>query len=148
MHVTTDRGTATVVPMARIAERVCSHYLPMAVGFTVVCCPNPAEVTRMLPRIQPRFFCSPPRLWEKIQASIAADVAAGADHADLRRRWGFGELVTALTGAAPCPPGLIEFFASIGIELREGYLPLETTGLVSLPAAHDVRGGNRADIAT
>ena len=84
-------------------------------------------------------------------AILDADVKVALswrDHADLRRRWGFGELVTALTGAAPCPPGLIEFFASIGIELREVYLLSETTGVVSLPAAHDVRGGNRADIAT
>jgi long-chain acyl-CoA synthetase len=129
------------LPMAHIAERVCSHYLPMAVGFSVVCCPSPGAVTQMLPRVRPQLFFSPPRLWEKLQAAIAADVAAGADHAEIRRRLGFGELVTALTGAAPCPPGLIDFFASIGIRLREVYGLSETTGVVSLATAEDARRG-------
>src|SRR5919199_4921279 len=32
------------LPMAHIAERNVSHYLPMMLGFTVTCCPNPREV--------------------------------------------------------------------------------------------------------
>jgi long-chain acyl-CoA synthetase len=137
-----EHRVISYLPMAHIAERVCTHYLPMAVGYRVVCCPDPGAIMQMLPRIQPEFFFSPPRLWEKIQASIAAEVAAGTDHADLRRRLGFGQLAIALTGAAPCPDGLIEFFASIGIELREVYGLSETSGVVSLAAAQEVRVGS------
>jgi long-chain acyl-CoA synthetase len=129
------------LPMAHIAERACTHYLPMAVGFSVVCCPAPGEVVQMLPRVRPHLFFSPPRLWEKLRTAVAADLAAGVDRAKIRRRLGFGELVTALTGAAPCPPGLIDFFASLGIELREVYGLSETSGVVSLAPAGDVRAG-------
>jgi long-chain acyl-CoA synthetase len=95
----------------------------------------------MLPRVRPHLFFSPPRLWEKLRTAVAADLAAGVDRAKIRRRLGFGELVTALTGAAPCPPGLIDFFASLGIELREVYGLSETSGVVSLAPAGDVRAG-------
>jgi long-subunit acyl-CoA synthetase (AMP-forming) len=127
--------------MAHIAERVCTHYLPMTAGFSVVCCPTPSAVTQLLPRVRPHFFFSPPRLWEKLQASIAADVAAGIDHREIRRRLGFDELTAAVTGAAPCPPAVIDFYAAIGIPLREVYGLSETTGVVSLAAANDVRPG-------
>jgi long-subunit acyl-CoA synthetase (AMP-forming) len=133
--------TISYLPMAHIAERVCTHYLPMTVGFSVVCCPSPSAVTQLLPRVRPHMFFSPPRLWEKLQASIAADVEAGIDHEELRRRLGFDELTAAVTGAAPCPPGVIEFFDAIGIPLREVYGLSETTGVVSLAAASDVRAG-------
>ncbi|HEV7419766.1 MAG TPA: AMP-dependent synthetase/ligase, partial [Mycobacterium sp.] len=133
--------TISYLPMAHIAERVCTHYLPMTAGFSVVCCPTPSAVTELLPRVRPHFFFSPPRLWEKLKASIAADVAAGIDHQEIRRRLGFDELAAAVTGAAPCPPAVIEFFDAIGIPLREVYGLSETTGVVSLAAADDVRPG-------
>jgi long-subunit acyl-CoA synthetase (AMP-forming) len=129
------------LPMAHIAERACTHYLPMTVGLSVVCCPSPGAVTQLLPRVRPHLFFSPPRLWEKLQGSIAADVAAGIDLQEIRRRLGFGELTAALTGAAPCPPAVIEFFDAIGIPLREVYGLSETTGVVSLATADDVRPG-------
>jgi long-chain acyl-CoA synthetase len=133
--------TISYLSMAHIAERVCTHYLPMTVGFLVVCCPIPSAVTGLLPRVRPHFFFSPPRLWEKLQVSIAADVAVGIDHEEIRRRLGFDELTAAVTGAAPCPPGVIEFFDAIGISLREVYGLSETTGVVSLAGADDVRPG-------
>jgi long-chain acyl-CoA synthetase len=129
------------LPMAHIAERVCTHYLPMIVGFSVVCCPRPADVTGLLPRVRPDFFFSPPRLWEKLHAAVAPQLAAGTDSAEIRRQLGFDRLRAALTGAAPCPPGVIEFFGSIGLPLREVYGLSETTGVVSLTPADDVRIG-------
>ena len=141
LEIQPGRRTISYLPMAHIAERVCTHYLPMTVGFSVVCCPTPSAVTQLLPRVRPHFFFSPPRLWEKLQASIAADVAAGVDHQVIRRRLGFDELTAAVTGAAPCPPAVIEFFDAIGIPLREVYGLSETTGVVSLAAADDVRPG-------
>ena len=65
----------------------------------------------------------------------------GSTHQEIRRRLGFDELTAAVTGAAPCPPAVIEFFDAIGITLREVYGLSETTGVVSLAAADDVRPG-------
>jgi long-subunit acyl-CoA synthetase (AMP-forming) len=127
------------LPMAHIAERVSSHYLAITNGYAVVCCPELADVTVLLPRVEPEIFFSPPRMWEKMHAAFAGPVAAGADPAEIRRQLGFRRLRVALTGAAPCPPGIIEFFASLGISLREVYGMSETTGVVSVSPADDVR---------
>src|SRR4051812_11484257 len=40
------------LPAAHIAERAAHHYLPIAYGFTVTCCPNPREVMQYLPEVR------------------------------------------------------------------------------------------------
>jgi long-chain acyl-CoA synthetase len=137
----TDMRAISYLPMAHIAERVSSHYLAITNGYAVVCCPELANVTALLARVEPEIFFSPPRMWEKLHAAIAGAVAAGADPAEIRRQLGFGRLRVALTGAAPWPPGIIEFFASIGISLREVYGMSETTGVVSVSPADGIRPG-------
>jgi len=39
--------------------------------------PDPKRGTELLPRVNPHFLLLAPALWEKLQAFIAADVAAG-----------------------------------------------------------------------
>jgi long-subunit acyl-CoA synthetase (AMP-forming) len=141
LAVRPDYRVISYLPMAHIAERACSQYLAMTNGFSVVCCPEPAMAIELLPRVQPHLFFSPPRLWEKLRATMSADVAAGANRNDARRRVGFGRLETAMTGAAPCAPELIEYFKDIGIRLLEVYGLSETTGLVSVSSPQDFRPG-------
>jgi long-chain acyl-CoA synthetase len=136
-----DFRVISYLPMAHIAERACTHYLAINVGFSVVCCPEPATVPELLPRVRPQLFFSPPRLWEKLRAVIAAHVAAGADRQEVRRRVGFDRLEVGMTGAAPCAPGLIEYFDDVGIRVLEVYGLSETTGLVSVATANDARPG-------
>jgi long-subunit acyl-CoA synthetase (AMP-forming) len=58
------------LPMAHVAERNVSHYLPMMLGFTVTCCPNPREVTQYMPQVKPTWFFAVPRIWEKLKAGL------------------------------------------------------------------------------
>jgi long-chain acyl-CoA synthetase len=58
------------LPMAHIAERNCSHYLPMTHGFTATCCPDPRELVAYLPEVQPTWFFAVPRIWEKLKAAL------------------------------------------------------------------------------
>ncbi len=67
------------LPMAHIAERATGHYLPIALGHTVTCCPNPREVFAYLPEVRPTWFFAVPRIWEKLKAGIEAMVAAEQD---------------------------------------------------------------------
>src|SRR5829696_780906 len=67
------------LPMAHIAERNCSHYLPMLLGFTTTCCPDPRQVVAYLPEVKPTWFFAVPRIWEKLKAAIEAGVAAEED---------------------------------------------------------------------
>jgi long-chain acyl-CoA synthetase len=69
------------LPMAHIAERACSHYLPMFVGFSTTCCPDPRQVVAYLPEVRPSWFFAVPRIWEKLKAAIEAGIEAEQDAA-------------------------------------------------------------------
>jgi long-chain acyl-CoA synthetase len=64
------------LPMAHIAERACSHYLPILFAATVTSCPNPREVVAYLPEVRPTWFFSVPRIYEKLKSAIEAGAAA------------------------------------------------------------------------
>jgi long-chain acyl-CoA synthetase len=76
-----DGRVVSWLPMAHIAERACSHYLPMLLGFTTTCCPDPRQVVFYLPEVKPTWFFAVPRIWEKLKAAIEAGVAAEQDPA-------------------------------------------------------------------
>jgi long-chain acyl-CoA synthetase len=76
-----DGRVVSWLPMAHIAERNCSHYLPMLLGFTTTCCPDPRQVVAYLPEVRPTWFFAVPRIWEKLKAAIEAGVAAEQDEA-------------------------------------------------------------------
>ena len=67
------------LPMAHIAERACSHYLPMFVGFSTTCCPDPRQVVVYLPEVRPSWFFAVPRIWEKLKAAIEAGIEGEED---------------------------------------------------------------------
>src|SRR5215217_941799 len=67
------------LPMAHIAERSCSHYLPMEFGFSTTCCPDARQVVAYLPDVRPSWFFSVVRVYEKLKAAIEAGVAHEQD---------------------------------------------------------------------
>src|SRR4051794_36407550 len=72
-------SVVSYLPMAHIAERSCSQYLPIMFGFTVTDCPNAREVVGSLPDARPSWFFSVPRIFEKLQAALEAGLAAEQD---------------------------------------------------------------------
>jgi long-subunit acyl-CoA synthetase (AMP-forming) len=83
-----DGRVISWLPMAHIAERACSHYLPMFVGFATTCCPDPRQVVAYLPDVRPTWFFAVPRIWEKLKAAIEAGVEAEQDAAKKQAtRW-------------------------------------------------------------
>jgi long-chain acyl-CoA synthetase len=76
-----DGRVISWLPMAHIAERACSHYLPMMLGFATTCCPNPREVVAYLPEVRPTWFFAVPRIYEKLKAAMEAGIAAEQDEA-------------------------------------------------------------------
>ena len=86
-----DGRVVSWLPMAHIAERACSHYLPMFLGFTTTCCPDPRQVVAYLPEVKPTWFFAVPRIWEKLKAAIEAGVAAEQDEAKKQAtEWALG----------------------------------------------------------
>ncbi|MGI8864906.1 MAG: AMP-dependent synthetase/ligase [Solirubrobacteraceae bacterium] len=150
------------LPMAHIAERLCTHYFPMFLGWEVTCCPDAREVTSAIAAVRPGYFFSPPRIWEKLRAAVCADADAdtraalelaidrvrsgdgpqdGAVQAAIRERIGFDALEVAIVGAAPSAPELIEFWHACGVPLSELYGMSETTGVATVAGPGAVRVG-------
>jgi long-chain acyl-CoA synthetase len=63
------------LPMAHVAERNVSHYLPMLCGFTITCCPDARQVVEYLPEVRPSWFFAVPRIWEKLKAGLEQTMA-------------------------------------------------------------------------
>jgi long-subunit acyl-CoA synthetase (AMP-forming) len=62
------------LPMAHIAERSCTQYIPIVFGGSVTDCPDPRAVVGVLPEVRPQWFFSVPRIFEKLKAAIEAGV--------------------------------------------------------------------------
>jgi long-chain acyl-CoA synthetase len=111
------------LPMAHIAERLCTHYFPIAHGWQVTTCSDPGAIASLLPRVRPQVFFSPPWLWEQLRGSVLARFEGDLEEAAARRdtmlaELGFDALDTALVGV-PCPPEVIRFWHALGIPLSE-----------------------------
>jgi len=67
------------LPMAHIAERSCTHYLPIMFGFTVTCCPDARQIIGYLPEVRPSWFFAVPRIFEKLKAAMEASMEKEED---------------------------------------------------------------------
>ncbi|MGD9996834.1 MAG: long-chain fatty acid--CoA ligase [Ilumatobacteraceae bacterium] len=77
----TGRRMLSYLPMAHVAERIFTHYLPAREGALVTPCPDPAQVGRYLPEVRPEAFFGPPRVFEKMRSGLLAALTATADGA-------------------------------------------------------------------
>jgi long-chain acyl-CoA synthetase len=73
-----DAGMTAVsyLPMAHVAERMCSYYNNILRGSSVVPCADMNQLSSYLVAVRPSFLFGPPRVWEKLVAGIQAQVAA------------------------------------------------------------------------
>ena len=150
------RRMVSYLPMAHIAERMTSHYQGLALGYEVTTCPDPGKVAAYVAQVRPEIFFAVPRVWEKIYAGVQALVAAdpnqrtafedalgSGDDAVLgpvRERLGLDQTISAISGAAPIPVEILDFFRSLGVPLAEIYGLSECSGPMTFDAL-EVRPG-------
>jgi len=130
------------LPLAHIAERMFSIYLPIHTGTHVHFCPDPAQLVRVVGKVRPNGFFGVPRVWEKIRAGIealftleqdAGKRAAAAKAMDAGRRY-----VEACQYGRTMPPGLESEFAAADAAVLapiRGLLGLGEAEVVSSAAA-------------
>jgi long-chain acyl-CoA synthetase len=132
------------LPMAHIAERWLTHYLHIGEGTEVTTCTEPTELASYLREVRPEHFLGVPRVWEKLYAGIMAAVSAdpekkaGFERAlevgdeavlgNIRAMVGLDQMRIAITGAAPIPRPVLDFFLAMGVPLSEVYGMSEATG--------------------
>jgi long-chain acyl-CoA synthetase len=67
------------LPLAHIAERMFSIYLPMFTAGHVHFCPDTPQLVRVVGKVRPTSFFGVPRVWEKVQAGIESLFALEQD---------------------------------------------------------------------
>jgi long-chain acyl-CoA synthetase len=156
-HVAAEgRRLVSYLPMAHIAERMTSYYQQALLGYEVTTCPEPGEVASYLPQVRPEIMFAVPRIWEKVYAGIQAVVTADPQQKEaferaletgddavlrpVRDLLGLDQAISAITGAAPIPVEILEFFRALGVPLAEIYGMSESSGPMTFDAI-DVRIG-------
>jgi long-chain acyl-CoA synthetase len=128
------------LPAAHIAERQAHHYLPVAYGMTVTCCPVPREITAYLPSVHPTWFFAVPRIFEKLKAGMEGFLLAPGEHAARNRAWldASTRRVEYQQAGQPVPEDLESIYAEADRELFSGLramLGLDELASVNVGAA-------------
>ncbi len=122
-HIGPDGHNERVVsylPMAHVAERMVSHYLPVFWGSQVTTCPDIGQLSQYFTDVRPTFFFGPPRVFEKLYAGVRAVLAlAEAERqAVFERALAVGHQVAELRAReAELPAELAEQWARVDAEV-------------------------------
>ena len=143
-----DGRVISWLPMAHIAERTASHYLPIMLGFTTTCCPDPRQVVAYLPDVHPTWFFAVPRIWEKLKAAMEAAFAAEQDEAKRQAtEWALGvgmKRVEQIQAGEEVPAELEEEYAKADelvlsrIRARLGFDEVEVVNVGAAPTPREV----------
>lgn len=122
------------LPLAHVFERGALEALSLYLGNQVFFADSLDTFVGDIKRAQPTVFHSVPRLWLKFQQGIHAKIPAPKLARLLRiplvgrllrklllRQLGLSHARIAISGSAPIPPELIEWYRGLGLELLEGY---------------------------
>ncbi len=124
--------TVCYLPLAHVAERMTGIYAPLYSAGHVHFCPDPSEVATALAKVRPHTFFAVPRVWEKLGAALRAIPPEQRESPEAKQailaRTGFDRVTWPSSGAAPISRELLEFFASLGVEIREVWGMTETSG--------------------
>ncbi|HVE68101.1 MAG TPA: AMP-dependent synthetase/ligase [Solirubrobacteraceae bacterium] len=135
------------LPAAHIADRWSAHYSPMGHGATVTCCPDPTQVLAAAAATRPTVFGGVPRVWEKLKTALEAQIGPDpgaldeATKAGVRAKLGFDEVEWFVSGAAPIPTAVLDFFIALGVPICELWGMSETTAVATINPRDDIRVG-------
>jgi len=126
--------------------RVLQPDQPIGRGWRVTTCADTRGIASLLPQVRPELFFSPPRMWEKLRASMLAQfdgdesrLVAAKDA--MLAGLGLDAVDFVLVGAAPCPAQVIHFWHALRVPLCEVYGMSETTGLATVNRRGAIRVG-------
>ncbi|MGH8484475.1 MAG: AMP-binding protein, partial [Pseudomonas sp.] len=142
------------LPLAHTAERAVVEAVSLYSGCQVFFNLGLETFTEDLRRARPTIFLSMPRLWGKfyqgvseriapeVQARVFADPVEGPlMKAQILSALGLDQVHTGLSGSAPLPVKVMEWYRALGLELLEGYGMSENFGTSHFSLPGQVRVG-------
>jgi long-chain acyl-CoA synthetase len=134
MNMSTADRMLSYLPLAHVAERVAVESASLYWGFHVYFADKLETFPADLRRARPTVFFSVPRLWTKFYLGVnqalppakqkklfAIPILSGLVKKKIRTQLGLQDTRIALTGSAPLPQELINWYRRLGLELREVY---------------------------
>jgi long-chain acyl-CoA synthetase len=91
-----DDATIAFLPSAHITQRLAMQFIPLRVGTPVWFSAGLSKLPHELREIRPTFFVAPPRVWERIYASICTEIRK---RGGVTRRLFYGSLGLGLEAA-------------------------------------------------
>jgi long-chain acyl-CoA synthetase len=142
------------LPLCHIAERNIVESASMATGGRIFFADTLESFSKNLQTAMPTHFLAVPRIWTKFQQGILAKMpqsrldlllkipfVKAAIKSKIQKGLGLADAKVILTGAAPMPPTLLEWYKKLGITIREAYGMSENVGAHSMMPADAVKSG-------
>lgn len=133
------------LPLCHIAERNIIEAGNLVAGGTVYFAESLDTFAANLQTAQPTHFLAVPRIWTKFQLGILAKLpqkrlnlllsipfVSSLIKKKIKKGLGLDKSVLTLTGAAPMPVSLIQWFRKVGVVIQEAYGMTENMGAVSM----------------
>ena len=130
------------LPLSHVAERTLVEHGLLATGMQVFFAESLDTFAQDLQRARPTAFFSVPRLWVKFQQGVSArmppaklerllkiPIVRGLVRKKILGALGLDRCSFAAGGAAPMPPALLTWYASLGLEIVEVYGMTENCGV-------------------
>lgn len=142
------------LPLCHIAERNVVEATGVATGGTIYFAESLETFAKNLAVARPTHFLAVPRIWTKFQMGILAkmpqkkldtllgiSIVSGIVKRKIRQGLGLNDAKLIITGAAPMPISLIQWFRRLGIVIQEAYGMTENLGAVSMMPADKIKDG-------
>lgn len=142
------------LPLNHIAERVIVEVAALMTGGTIYFAESLDTFAQNLQAAQPTLFMAVPRIWTKFRLAILAKIPPPVFNLLLRTpginsflrkkiKKGLGLMHSGinLTGAAPTPDDLKDWYLKLGIRIREVYAMTENCGGCTLMPTEQLKSG-------
>lgn len=129
------------LPLNHIAERTAVELGAIMSGGSLSFAESLGSFAKNLQETSPTFFFAVPRLWKKFEQGILAKmpqkkmnrllsipIVSGMVKKKIRKGLGLSDALCIITGASMTPESLKQWYARLGINLREGYGMTENMG--------------------
>ncbi|MFM7531161.1 MAG: AMP-binding protein, partial [Rubrivivax sp.] len=140
--VNQDSRMLSYLPLAHVAERTLVEHGLLATGMRIFFAESLDTFTADLQRARPTAFFSVPRLWVKFRQGVNAKmpqaklerllkipILRGIVKKKILSALGLDQCQFAAGGAAPMPPDLLRWYATLGLEVVEVYGMTENCGV-------------------